>query len=59
MKASSRQFALTRSWDSVFETVYSAYREAKEYLDKVKRTCFKGERKFMTIPKVAGDEETK
>jgi glycosyltransferase involved in cell wall biosynthesis len=59
MKVSSREFALTRSWDSVFETVYSAYRDAKEYLDKVKRTCQNGERKFMTIPQVAGDEETK
>jgi glycosyltransferase involved in cell wall biosynthesis len=59
MKTSSREFALTRSWDSVFETVYAAYREAKDYLDKVKRTCAKGERKFMTIPQVAGDEETK
>jgi phosphatidylinositol alpha 1,6-mannosyltransferase len=59
MKISSREFALTRSWESVFETVYSAYREAKEYLDKVKLTCTKAERKFMTIPRVAGDEETK
>jgi phosphatidylinositol alpha 1,6-mannosyltransferase len=59
MKSTSREFALTRSWESVFETVYSAYREAKDYLDKVKRTCTKHDRKFMTIPKVAGDEETK
>jgi uncharacterized Zn finger protein len=49
---------MTRSWDSVFETVYSAYSEAKDYLDKVKRTCGKKERKFFTIPKIASDEET-
>jgi len=58
LKISSREFAMTRSWDSVFETVYSAYTEAKDYLDKVKRTCGKKERKFFTIPKIAGDEET-
>jgi len=58
LKVSSREFAMTRSWDSVFETVYSAYSEAKDYLDKVKRTCGKKERKFFTIPKIAGDEET-
>lgn len=57
LKLSSREFAMTRSWDSVFETVYSAYSEAKDYLDKVKRTCGKKERKFFTIPKIAGDEE--
>jgi glycosyltransferase involved in cell wall biosynthesis len=59
MKISSREFALTRSWESVFETVYSSYDEAKTYLDKVKRTCPKRERKFMTIAKIAGDEEGK
>jgi glycosyltransferase involved in cell wall biosynthesis len=58
LKISSREFAMTRSWDSVFETVYSAYTEAKDYLDKVKRTCGKKERKFFTIPKIASDEET-
>jgi glycosyltransferase involved in cell wall biosynthesis len=57
MQQSSREFALTRSWDSVFETVYEAYREAKEHLDKVKRTCTKKDRKFFTIPRVAGDED--
>jgi len=31
---------------------------SKDYLDKVKRTCGKKERKFFTIPKIAGDEET-
>ena len=58
LKVSSREFAMTRSWDSVFETVYSAYAEAKDHLDKVKRTYGKNERKFFTIPKIAGDEET-
>lgn len=57
LKQTSREFALTRSWDSVFETVYSAYSEAKDYLDKVKRTCGRKERKFFTIPKVASDDE--
>jgi glycosyltransferase involved in cell wall biosynthesis len=57
MKVSSREFALTRSWDSVFETVYSAYAAAKEYLDKVKGTCTKKDRKFFTIPQVAGDDD--
>ena len=57
LKVSSREFALTRSWDSVFEAVYSAYSEAKDYLDKVKRTCDRKERKFFTIPKIAGDDE--
>jgi phosphatidylinositol alpha 1,6-mannosyltransferase len=36
MKTSSREFALSRSWDSVFESVYKVYGEAKEYLDTVK-----------------------
>lgn len=57
LKASSREFALTRSWDSVFETVYSAYSEAKDYLDKVKITCGRKERKFFTIPKIAADKD--
>jgi glycosyltransferase involved in cell wall biosynthesis len=57
MKISSREFALTRSWESVFETVYEAYHEAKNHLDKVKRTCSKKDRKFFTIPQVAGDED--
>lgn len=30
MKRKSREFALTRSWDSVFENVYRAYRDAYE-----------------------------
>ena len=37
MKKMSLDFALTRSWDSVFETVYETYREAKEYLADVRR----------------------
>ena len=37
MKKLSREFALSRSWDSVFETVYQAYREAKIFLDGKKK----------------------
>jgi len=39
MKKASIEFAATRSWDSVFETVYQAYSEAKMFLDgkKAKR----------------------
>ena len=39
MKASSREFAMSRSWDSVFESVYSAYHEAVELAEagKVKK----------------------
>ena len=29
MKRASREFALSRSWDSVFEGVYETYLEAK------------------------------
>jgi glycosyltransferase involved in cell wall biosynthesis len=36
MRKTSRQFALTRSWDSVFEGVYSAYAEASDYLAAVR-----------------------
>jgi glycosyltransferase involved in cell wall biosynthesis len=36
MRESSRQFALTRSWDTVFETVYQAYAEASDYLAGVR-----------------------
>ena len=57
LKQTSREFALTRSWDAVFETVYSAYDEAKTYLDKVKRTCSKKSRNLFKIPKIAGDED--
>jgi glycosyltransferase involved in cell wall biosynthesis len=59
MKTSSREFALTRSWDSVFTIVYEAYREAKDHLDRVKRTCSNKDRKFFTIPQVAGDDDLK
>ena len=37
MKKLSREFALSRSWDSVFETVYQAYEEAKIFLDNKKK----------------------
>jgi len=37
MKKASLEFALTRSWDSVFETVYKTYAEAKDYLAEVRR----------------------
>ncbi|HEY0429158.1 MAG TPA: glycosyltransferase [Pyrinomonadaceae bacterium] len=33
MKKSSREFALSRSWDAVFDSVYSAYAEAQEYFE--------------------------
>lgn len=38
MKKASREFAMTRSWDSVFDSVYEVYFEAKEYLAEVRRT---------------------
>lgn len=37
MKKQSLDFALTRSWDSVFENVYKTYREARDYLAEVRR----------------------
>ncbi len=37
MKVDSREFALTRSWDSVFEKVYVAYAEAREILAENRR----------------------
>lgn len=37
MKKNSLEFALSRSWDSVFENVYKAYAEAKEYLENKRR----------------------
>ena len=36
MKGSARDFALKRSWDSVFDGVYDAYGEAWEYLERRK-----------------------
>jgi glycosyltransferase involved in cell wall biosynthesis len=37
MKLASREFALTRSWDTVFEDVYRSYNEAKDYFDEKKK----------------------
>lgn len=37
MKQASLDFAMTRSWDSVFENVYRTYREARDYLAEVRR----------------------
>lgn len=37
MKQDSREFALTRSWDSVFESVYDVYGEAIETLSENRR----------------------
>ncbi len=37
MKKASLDFALTRSWDTVFEKVYDTYREARDYLAEVRR----------------------
>ncbi|MGB7069013.1 MAG: glycosyltransferase [Pyrinomonadaceae bacterium] len=45
MKKASREFALTRSWDSVFENVYHTYAEAKDHLDTVKRSRTNGKRR--------------
>jgi glycosyltransferase involved in cell wall biosynthesis len=36
MKMNSIEFARTRTWESVFETVYEAYYEAKEYMDRIR-----------------------
>jgi glycosyltransferase involved in cell wall biosynthesis len=36
MKVEARKFALTRSWDAVFEGVYKSYQDAKDYFDKKK-----------------------
>lgn len=60
MQRSSREFALTRSWESVFETVYQAYDEAKNYLDKVKRRRPGGRRTIFSIPpQIATEDELK
>lgn len=37
MKRLAREFALSRSWDSVFEGVYKTYAEAVKYLAKVRQ----------------------
>jgi len=57
LKLASLEFARTRSWESVFENVYQAYGEAKDYLDKVKRSCSKKDRHMFTIPNIAVDED--
>ena len=36
MKKASLDFAMTRSWDSVFENVYDTYRQARDYLADVR-----------------------
>jgi phosphatidylinositol alpha 1,6-mannosyltransferase len=38
MKRAAREFALSRSWDAVFESVYDAYREAIQLAEKRKQT---------------------
>jgi hypothetical protein len=38
MKQKSRANAMSSSWDSVFEAVYDAYREAIEIAEQIKRT---------------------
>ena len=37
MKQASLEFARSRSWDAVFEGVYKAYNETKEFLDNKKK----------------------
>ena len=37
MKKASIVYAATKSWDSVFETVYATYAEAKNHLDELRR----------------------
>ncbi|HNU06894.1 MAG TPA: glycosyltransferase [Pyrinomonadaceae bacterium] len=37
MKTASREFALSRSWESVFDSVYDAYREARSTLAENRR----------------------
>lgn len=37
MKKQSLEFALTRSWDSVFDSVYRTYRDARDYLADVRK----------------------
>ena len=37
MKKDSLDFAMTRSWDTVFENVYRTYHEAKDYLADVRK----------------------
>ena len=42
LKKNSLEFARSRSWESVFETVYQAYDEAKVFLDGKKKLRKKG-----------------
>jgi glycosyltransferase involved in cell wall biosynthesis len=42
MKQASREFALSRSWDSVFEEVYDSYAEAYKKRAAQKKTEFAG-----------------
>lgn len=44
LKKDSRQFALSRSWDAVFESVYDAYAAAKTHLEDIKRKRTKPDR---------------
>ncbi|MGQ0542287.1 MAG: hypothetical protein ACT4O9_10630, partial [Blastocatellia bacterium] len=41
MKCKSRENAMSRSWDSVFETVYDAYHEAVMIAEKLTCTAHK------------------
>ncbi len=50
MKRDSREFALSRSWDAVFENVYDAYGAAKIHLDNIKKNRKKPSR-FKDKPK--------
>jgi glycosyltransferase involved in cell wall biosynthesis len=45
MKEASIAFAATRTWESVFTTVYDGYRAAKHHLDDVKAHRPKGKRR--------------
>jgi phosphatidylinositol alpha 1,6-mannosyltransferase len=60
MKRSSREFAMTRSWDAVFETVYKSYLDAKRYLDNVRSKVPARERRIFTVPaEIASNEDQK
>jgi hypothetical protein len=39
LKKNSRAFAMSRSWDAVFESVYDAYREAIALSAKQRQTA--------------------
>jgi phosphatidylinositol alpha 1,6-mannosyltransferase len=59
MKKSSLAFAASRSWESVFETVYDAYHDAKIHLDEIKARRPRGKRRniFTRIGYVARDSQ--